>query len=289
MKMRSVIWTGAIVLVIAAAGPRLFAQDTQKTQGQSGATGSTGSTGQTDQMVPPTGAVQAQKTDPAEEAAYKVFFNLKQSDDKAVVKSGEDFAEKYPNSKYREGVYSKLAQAYYLEQNYAKMYADGDKVLEIDPDNVDILVLEGWVIPHNSPNPDDLDAQKKLDRAAQYEKHALELIPKIPKPAQMTDADFAKSRDSLTSQAHSGLGLVYFRKGQLEESVAELKQATENSAIADAIDFYVLGVEQRQLKKYDDAMDSFDKCAKTPGSPVADRCNQQKDATKKLAAAAPKP
>jgi len=284
MKMRFAIWTGAIALAIIAASPLAFAQ----APASPGGTGSTGSTGSTGQMVPPTGAVEAPKPDPAEEAAYKAFFNIKTSDDKATIKSGEDFIQKYPNSRYREGVYSRLAQAYYFEQNTDKMYANGDKALELNPDNVDVLVLEGWVLPH-SYNPQDPDAERKMARAEQYEKHALDLIPKIEKPATMNDADFTKSRDGLTSQAHSGLGLVYFRQGKAEESIAEFKKSIELSGGTDATDYFVMGVEQKQLKKYNDAVDSFDKCAKVPGTPLADRCNAQKDLAKKAAAEAPKP
>ena len=281
MKMRFAIGTGAIALVIiAAAGPLAFAQQAPAAQGPSGSTGSTG------QMAPPTGTVEAPKTDPAEEAAYKAFFSLKSTDDKTVIKTGEDFLQKYPNSRYREGVYSRLAQAYYSEQNLDKMYASADKALEINPDNVDMLVLEGWVIPHTY-NPQDPDQERKLAKAEEYEKHALELIPKITKPSQMSDADFAKSRDGLTSQAHSGLGLVYFREGKGEDSIAEFKKSVALSGGTDATDFFVMGMEQKQLKQYDDAADSFDKCAKIPGSPLADRCTQQKDAVKKAAAAAP--
>jgi tetratricopeptide (TPR) repeat protein len=286
MKMRFAIWTGALALaIIAAAGPRAFAQ-----QAPQGATGSTGQPGQKPDMAPPSGAIEAPKPDPAEEAAYKVFFNIKSSDDKDTIKTGEDFIQKYPNSRYREGVYSRLAQAYYLEQNMDKMYANGGKVLELNPDNVDILVLEGWVLPH-SYNPQDPDAERNMAKAEGYEKHALELIPKITKPAQLSDADFAKSRDALTSQAHSGLGLVYFRQGKPEDSIAEFKKSIELSGGTDATDFFVMGFEQKQLKKYDDAVDSFDKCAKIPSTPLADRCTQQKDQTKKLAtgAAAPAP
>jgi tetratricopeptide (TPR) repeat protein len=286
MKMRFAILSVAVALIIvAAAGPVAFAQQAPAAQGTTGSTGSTGSTGQ---MAPPTGVVEAPKQDPAEEAAYKVFFNIKGSDDKAVVKTGEDFMAKYPNSRYREGVYSRLAQAYFNEQNTEKMFENGDKALAINPDNVDVLVLEGWVIPHSHPDDPEVE-RKQLAKAEEYEKRALDLMPKIVKPASVSDADFAKSRDSLTAQAHSGLGLVDFREGKAEDSIAEFKKSVELSGGTDATDFYVMGAEQKQLKKYDEAVDSFDKCAKIPGSPLAARCTQMRDDTKKLATAAPKP
>jgi hypothetical protein len=156
-----------------------------------------------------TGVVEAQSTDPPEEVAYKAFLDVKASDDKAVIKTGENFLQKYPNSTYREKIYSRLAQAYYLEQDLAKTFANGDKALALNPDNVDMLVLEGWLIPH-SHDPNDPNMGRKLEKAEGYERRALELVPKMAKQAEMTDADFAKSQSALLTEAHSGLGSSTF-------------------------------------------------------------------------------
>src|SRR5271154_3847412 len=173
----------------------------------------------------PPAAPAPPKGDPAEESDYKAFFDLKPEDNDKRIELGEAFVQKYPNSKYTEGVYSQLASAEYNKQQYNKMYADADKALAVNPDDVSVLVLVGWVIPH-SYNPNDVDGDAKLDKAEKYEKHALASLETLQKPSNMTDDQFAKAKVSAESQAHSGLGLVYFRRGNYEGAVAELTKGT---------------------------------------------------------------
>ena len=69
--------------------------------------------------------------------------------------------------------------------------------------------MVGWVIPHVI-NPNTPDADKQLDKAETYEKHAIE---DHPRDHQASDPDgrTIRHQDEMASEAHSGLGLVYFR------------------------------------------------------------------------------
>ena len=232
----------------------------------------------------PPPAAEAPKTDPEEEAAYTTFYNAK-SDSPGQIKLGEGFIQKYPSSQHVEGIYSRLAQLYFNAQNYDKMQAAADKALALNPDDVNVLVLMGWFIPHNY-NPDDLGAERRLDIAEKYETHALAVLPSITKPAGITDEQFDKTKTELTSQAHSGLGLVYFRRQQYENSVKELQQSTQIGSQPDPVDFYVMGVELKQLNRLGDAADAFQKCGNI-SSGLQGRCKQLADQSKKDAAAQP--
>ncbi len=232
---------------------------------------------------------EAPKVDPAEEAAYKAFYDLKpdsQNVDRQV-QLGEDFVQKYPASRYRALIYSRLTQAYLTKQEMDKMYAAGGKALELNPDDYTVLVTLGWVIPH-AFNPNELDAQQKLDKAEQYSKHALELLPAITKPEGLTDEEFNKLKNQALSQGHSGLGLVYFRKGRFADSIPELQQATKLAPQPDPIDFFVTAIDYQQLKQYADAATAFDECGKIPGG-YQQRCKQGADEAKKLASNQPPP
>ncbi|MGB8540506.1 MAG: hypothetical protein WCD49_02610 [Candidatus Acidiferrales bacterium] len=229
---------------------------------------------------------EAPKVDPEEEKAYKAFYDANspaQTDTR--IKLGEDFVAKYPKSKYAEVVYARLMQDYFNKQQFDKMYDVAGKALAMDPDNVSVLVLEGWVIPHNY-DPNDLNSERLLNKAEADEKHALELIPNLPKPAGMTDDQFAKAKDAALSQAHSGLGLVDFRKQDFENSVTELQLGEKLATTPDPTDFYVMGIELQALNRFSDAADAFQKCAQIPGG-LADRCKGKVDENKKLAAAKP--
>jgi tetratricopeptide (TPR) repeat protein len=223
----------------------------------------------------------APRIDPQEEAAYKAFYDSNPQDTDTRIKLGEAFVQKYPMSRYAEAVYSALTRAYYAKQDWTNFYASGEKALALNPDDPSVLVIVGWVIPHRL-NPNDPNASSDLDKSEKYEKHAIEVIGTMAKPANMTDEQFAQSRATLLSQAHSGLGLDYFRRQQSEESAKELQQATQSESPPDPTDFFVLGLDLQNLNRFGEAADAFNRCGQIPGA-LQDRCKQSADAAKKQA------
>jgi tetratricopeptide (TPR) repeat protein len=232
---------------------------------------------QLNQGVPPA----APKIDPQEEADYKVFYGANSQDADSRIKLGQDFIQKYPMSRYLESVYAGMTQAYYAKQDWNSFYSTADKALEINPDDISVLVTVGWVIPHvydqNDPN-----AAKNLDRAERYEKHVIELSGAMAKPSTMTDDQFLQSKSSALTEAHSALGLIYFRRQNSEDSVKELQQATQASANPDPTDLFVLGIGLQSLNRNAEAVDAFNRCGQVPGA-LQDRCKQSADAAKKQA------
>lgn len=282
----AIIATALFALGLAAAQPTGAQHQQQPPQQQQAPPAKTGQAPapQNGQQAP----AEAPKVDPEEEKAYKTFYdaNTPQQAD-ARIKMGEDFVAKYPKSKYTEVVYARLMQDYFNKQQLSKMYDAADKALALNPDDVSVLVLEGWVIPHNI-DPNGPDAERLLNKAETQEKHALELLPTLPKPPNMTDDQFAKAKNDALSQAHSGLGLVDFRKQDFANSVTELQQGEKLASVPDPTDFYVMGIELQTLKRFGDATDAFQKCAQIPGG-LADRCKQKAEEAKKQAATQPAP
>lgn len=221
------------------------------------------------------------KVDPQEEAAYKTFYDSNPQDADTRIKLGEAFVQKYPTSHYGEAVFAGLVHAYYAKQDWKSFYASGDKALALNPDDPSVLVIIGWVIPHTL-NTKDPNASDDLDKSEKYEKHAIEVIGKMPKPASMTDEEFSQTKTTLLSQAHSGLGLDYFRRQQSEDSAKELQQATQSEAAPDPTDFFVLGLDLQSLNRFGEAADAFNRCGQIPGA-LQDRCKQSADAAKKQA------
>jgi len=291
MTLRSIRCGLAALVVLLAVfllAPDSFAQSQQAPPAaaagsQSQAQPQTQKDGQTAAAAAPA----APKVDPEEEAAYKTFSDTKLEDADKRIQLGEQYVQKYPSGRYIEQVYQGLTTAEYSKQDLPKMYADADKTLALNPDDVTVLVLVGWVIPHNY-DPNDLAADNRLDKGEKYEKHALEVLATLPKPANMTEEQFAKVKAQGESQAHSGLGLIYFRRQDYEQSIAELKKSTADAANQDATDYYVMGLELTQLKRFSESADAFAKCAAMPGG-LQDRCKQMGADAKKQAAAAPAP
>ncbi len=223
----------------------------------------------------------APKVDPQEEIAYKAFYDANPQDADTRIKLGQAFLDKYPKSRYAESVDAGLTHAYFLKQDWKSFYASADGALALNPDDAAILTMVGWVIPHGL-DPNDPDASKNLDKAEQYEKHAIEIVGTMQKPANMTDDQFAQTKAALLTQAHSGLGLVYFRRQRSDDSAKELQQATQGSASPDPTDLFVLGLDLQSLNRYAEAADAFARCGQIP-SGLQDRCKQSADAAKKQA------
>lgn len=215
--------------------------------------------------------------DPQEVNAYKAFYRANEPAKK--IQLGDSFLQKYPKSALDEPVDVGLLNAYYERQDWKDVYATADRALALKPDDVYVLTTVGWAIPHFY-HPDDSDADQLLDKAEAYAKHALEVIPSMPKPSYMSDAQFAAMKTQSALQAHSALGLVYFRREDYDGSVKELQQSTPSTANPDPADLYVLGVDFENLKRFADAADAYSRCGQVAG-PLQDNCKQSADAAKK--------
>jgi len=221
-----------------------------------------------------------------EEDAYKAFFELKNSDANEVIRSGEEFLKKFSESRYRESVYSRLVEAYMNTQQVDKLNAVGQKALEINPNNVDVLAVMGYVLPRRF-NPNDLDAEQRLTKYEEYSRRAIKLLGEMSKPAQLTDDDFARIKNQRLSMCHSGLGLVLYHRQRLPDAAGEFEQATKIVPDPDPTDFYVLGIVYNRLKRPQDSESAFGHCAEIAG-PLQETCKQNAEKVKKTLEGAPK-
>lgn len=283
MKVTVRIFAMIALLALVASAP-VLAQSTPPQNppapppSQPGTPAKPGTTGTSLPDLPTAPPVNAE-----EEAAYKAFFDAKDHTFKA--KLGEEFQEKYPISRYRELVFVTLSNSYQNLGQEDKMFAAGEKAIELNPDSVAALVTMTKALARRT-NPQSLDAQQKFDKAEKYGKHALEILASLPKPANVTEENFAKTKNNALADVHSGLGLVYMRKQRIAESISELEQATKISDTPDFVDFYLFGIVLQSSKRYEESAAAFGSCAAVP-SQLQDTCKQSEAESKKLAAAKP--
>lgn len=225
--------------------------------------------------------VQRQGVDRKQENAYKAFYNQKDELDKKI-QLGQEFLQKYPKSPLAEAVDAGLVNAYIAKQDWKDVYASADSALALKPDDVDVLTTVGWVIPHVY-QPTDSDASAELDKAETYAKHAIEVMATMPKPSHLSDAQFATAKAQKSAQAHSALGLVYYRREDFANSAKELEQAIQGEPNPDDTDLYVFGMDLQNLKRYGEAADAFNRCAQAAGA-LEDACKQNADVAKKQSA-----
>jgi tetratricopeptide (TPR) repeat protein len=224
---------------------------------------------------------QRRAIDRKEEDAFKAFYNQKDELDKKI-QLGQAFLQRYPKSPLAEVVDARLVDAYVDKRDWKNVYASADSALALKPDDVDVLTTLGWVIPHVY-QADDPNASAELDKAERCEKRAMDVMATMPKPSGLSDAEFAAVKGQKSAQAHSALGLVYFRRQDYANSAKELEAVMQGNPNADASDLYVFGLDLQKLQRYQEAADAFNRCAQ-PGSALADICKRNADLAKKQSA-----
>jgi len=223
---------------------------------------------------------QGQGIDKKELADYDVFYKESQEPAKKI-QLGQAFLQKHPKSTLSEAVDAQLVDAYAARQDWPNVYLTADRALALKPDDVDVLTTIGWIIPHVY-RPDDPDADTLLRKAETYERRAMEVLATMPKPPRLTDSQFTALKAKKNIQAHSALGLVYFRREDYDNSAKELRQAVEDNAVPDPADLYVLGVDLENSNRSSEAADVFGRCAAIQSS-LQNRCKESGDAIKKAA------
>jgi tetratricopeptide (TPR) repeat protein len=213
-----------------------------------------------------------------EAKAYKAFYDARNGDPMKVIELGEEFLAKYPTSLYAGAVYSTLTTSYLNTNQPDKMVTSGQKALEINPDNVDVLPMLAWAIPRRV-TAQTADGPQQLMQAEGYAKHAIQLLTTIPKPAEMDDAAFTKAKNEKLAMCHDGLGVAEVKTGKYDDAIADLNQSVELSENPDPVDFYLLGVSNQATSHFTDAITSFTKCSAS--GPFQAQCKAGLDEAKK--------
>ncbi len=195
---------------------------------------------------------------PEEQAAFQEALNQPGADQ--MIALAEKFLQDYPESNLRSHVFSALATAYQQKNDYDKVLENGEKSIALDPDNVMSLVIVAQVLPQRLEGS-GLEMAQKLSRAERYARHGLELVDSLSQPANVLPEDFEKKKATLSSMLHSALGLVYLQRGAFGNAQEEYKIAVSLGSPPDPTDYFRLGEAYRSERKYDEAIEAFEKAA----------------------------
>ena len=197
---------------------------------------------------------------PEEESAAKAVQQATDANKK--IQLAEEFLQKYPESRYRPTMYQALVSGYFATQQVPKMLEAGEKEVEMNPNDAPVLAVMGQALArtYNAKAP---DAAKQLDKAELYSKRAIEITPTLPKPENLTEEAFNNAKNDTLVMAHSGLGLVYIRRGKFSEAIPELEQSVkaDTHPDPDPVNYYLLGVADKQTSHFEAAAAAFSKCA----------------------------
>jgi tetratricopeptide (TPR) repeat protein len=134
--------------------------------------------------------------DPAE---YNAYMGAVQQQDPAAKISGlEAFLVQYPNSVVKVDALEALMGTYQQKGDAAKVADAANRLLAANPDNVRALVVLAYTER----------ASQQWANAKQHAEHGLQVMPNMPKPEGVSQADFDKQKSQMSGLLNSVAGFA---------------------------------------------------------------------------------
>jgi len=281
-KMKNLVKCGLIAGILLSAGGGLMAQTgTTPTQSNPSSPGSNGSIVQGKDTSPVNSSNVMNNMSTRESEAFQRFQAIPDSQFEKKVKVGEEFLKKFQNSIYMPAIYSTLSVTYIQNGQPEKGFADGEKALELRPNDARTLANLAQAMARMNQS----DIPNRLEKAEQYAQKCIQITPTLVKPDGVTAEAFAASNNLNLAMAHSALGTVKVRQGKFAEAIPDLKEAVRLDATKDPTNLYLLGVASENSDHYADAVDAFTKCAAAATANMQQTCKSgAAEAQKHLAA-----
>jgi tetratricopeptide (TPR) repeat protein len=178
------------------------------------------------QAAPPQGKRPPQaKTDPELEA-WKAGAAIK-NDPAGAEKAAEDFATKFPDSELRVLLYKNAMRLYQSANNAEKTEAMGRKVLALDGDDPEALVIVAEVIAERTRDT-DLDKDQHYAEATTMAQKATQTVDTdISVPAGTPQEKIDAYKALLRSNAYSILGTIEFKKENFVGAEEKLQKSID--------------------------------------------------------------
>ena len=253
----------------------------QAAQGQAGAAQGAAGTPQVGKRPP-----QA-KTQP-EFDAYKAATAI--TDAAALEKAADDFATKFPDSELRIILYKTAMRAYQSANNAEKTEAMGRKVLGLDADDPEALVLVAEVLTERTRDT-DLDKDQRWAEAEKFAKHATETVETdVAVPAGTPQEKIDAYKSLLRSNSYSILGTLAFKKDDFANAEKLLRQSIDAyPSRPDPVVVLRLALSLDKQNRYPDALKEADRAVSIApeGSSIKTLAQREKDRLVQLTGGTP--
>jgi|GEM_PF-3345142 len=159
---------------------------------------------------------------------------------KGVMDLANRYEKDLPNAPKESKVYfiSQAMTAAAQAGDAAKVIEYGDKVIAIDPDNLNALLIVATTIPLNVPT-EAAAMEKALAKAMDYAKKLVAMT----KPAQIEEKTW---QTAVLGPAHGVIGFVYLQKAQYEDAEKEFDQTVKINP-KDQLAWYRYGLAATKL------------------------------------------
>jgi tetratricopeptide (TPR) repeat protein len=177
------------------------------------------------QPTPPAGKRPPQAKTQPEFDAYKAA--VTNTEPAALEKACDDFATRFPDSELRMLLYKSALRAYQNANNPDKTEAMGRKVLALDPDDPEALVMVAEVIAEKT-HDSDLDKEQRYDEATKMAQKATQTVDTdVSVPAGTPQDKLDAYKNLLRSNAYSIIGTIEFKKDNFAGAQADLQKSID--------------------------------------------------------------
>lgn len=176
----------------------------------------------------------------------------------------ENFLVQYPDTELKEYAFQAATQAYQAKNDYARVLTYGEMTLAENEDNLVALLILASAIPERT-SKSDADREEKLGEAERYAQRALAVLSRLPKPPNVTEEPWERTRKDAESSPHAALGMIAMIREDFAKAEAEFKMATEFALRPDPVTLYRLGLCYSFQKKYDLALQTLELASASGG------------------------
>jgi tetratricopeptide (TPR) repeat protein len=248
MKRAAIMLGMLAVTVFAVAQQQPPAQQTKPSTPPS--TAQTGAAA----PAPPAGKRPPQaKTQPEFDAYNAAYVN--QKDPAAMEKASDDFAAKYPDSELRALLYKTAMRGYQNANNSDKMSEMAQKLLTLDPNDPEALVLAAEAMTEHTRDT-DLDKDQRYDQATKYAQRSLETIETdVSVPAGTPQSQVDAYKGLLRSTAYSVLGTIVYNQTKYADAETYFRKSIDAyPAQPDPVVVLRLALALDKQSRYPDAL-----------------------------------
>lgn len=207
---------------------------------------------QQEQQSSKKGMVQARTQ--AEYDAYQAIKQKAQTPEE-FEKAADNFATRFPDSNLRIVLYRGVMQSYQQAENADKMLTAGLKVLALDKDDPEALIVVAEIQEEHT-GPMDLDRDQRMDEAVANAQHALQAIDTdLDVPAGTASERVEAYKKYLRSTAFAIVGKIQYKRQQYPEAEATFRQALDaDPSNPDPVVLLSLSLALDVQKKYQNAL-----------------------------------
>ncbi len=202
--------------------------------------------------------------------------------------AANDFAAKFPDSDLRALLYRKAMYDYQNTNNAEKAIEMGRKMLALDPNNPEALVMVATFLAEKTRDT-DLDRDERLAEATKDAQLALQTVDNdLMLPPNMPPEQITAVKSQMKGMAYGALGTIGIAKKDWPGAETNLRQATQLYP-TDPLSWLRLAYALDQEKKYAEAMAPANNCIQNSADQpqVNNLCKTERDRLIKLTAPAP--